>query len=272
MTTISFLSVDTAYKIIADQINIVNWHQPSSSRNNQDPPEFNKPPLSKYKAIVERNIFQTRTNTIAPAEKIVVENIKPTEKNLKLWGTVVGNDPLRAYAIIEKPSIKRRRSSQSLYRHGDTVEGATIKKILREKIILSVNGENEILHIVEPQGRGKFRRASNVSRQSRNRPIRQRRMLRSAQIQKAINNIDTLMSQANIRPHAEGFQISQIKRSSIFRKMGLRNGDVITAADSRPIKTVSDALDIWRNLAGRKKTSLEIKRRGRTRIIDYNIR
>ncbi|MGD9327001.1 MAG: PDZ domain-containing protein, partial [Desulfobacterales bacterium] len=87
-----------------------------------------------------------------------------------------------------------------------------------------------------------------------------------------INNIDTLMSQANIRPHAEGFQISQIKRSSIFRKMGLRNGDVITAADSRPIKTVSDALDIWRNLAGRKKTSLEIKRRGRTRIIDYNIR
>jgi general secretion pathway protein C len=80
------------------------------------------------------------------------------------------------------------------------------------------------------------------------------------------------MSQANIRPHAEGFQISQIKRSSFFRKMGLRNGDVITAADSSPIKTVSDALDIWRNLTGKKKTSLEIKRRGRTRIIDYNIR
>jgi general secretion pathway protein C len=272
ITTISFLSVDTAYKIIGDQLNIVNWHQPTRSRNNQVPPELKKPPLSKYKAIVERDIFQTRTNTVAPTEKIVVENIKPTEKNLKLWGTVVANNPAGAYAIIEEPSTKRRRSNQSLYKHGDMVQGATIKKILREKVILSDNGENEILHIVEPQSRGKFRRSSNVSRQSRNRPVRQRRTLRSAQIQKAINNIDTLMTQANIRPHAEGFQISRIKPSSIFRKMGLRNGDVITAADSRPINTVSDALDIWQHLTGKKKTSLEIKRRGRTRIIDYNIR
>jgi general secretion pathway protein C len=80
------------------------------------------------------------------------------------------------------------------------------------------------------------------------------------------------MSQANIRPHPDGFKITRIKPSSIFRRMGLRNGDIITAANDRTISSVSDAMDIWQNLSAGGKTSLKIKRRGRTRIFDYRIR
>jgi S1-C subfamily serine protease len=54
--------------------------------------------------------------------------------------------------------------------------------------------------------------------------------------------------------------------------MGLRNGGVITAANDRTISSVSDAMDIWQNLSAGGKTSLKIKRRGRTRIFDYRIR
>jgi general secretion pathway protein C len=271
LTAICFLAVDTAYTIIAAQLNTVDRHPPLVSGSNIDQPEFKIPPFSKYKAIVERDIFHTRASSIAPAEKIIVENIRPTEKNLKLWGTVVANDPARAYAIIEEPGKNSRQRTQTLYKHGDVVQGAEIKKILREKIILSVNGENEILHIAKPQS-SRFSRPRSVARRSTNQPIRRRRTLRTSQIQNAISNINTLMSQANIRPHPEGFQISRIRRSSIFRRMGLRNGDIITAADNRPISSVNDALDIVRGLTGGGKTSLKIKRRGRTRIIDYYIR
>ena len=257
ITAISFLSVDTAYKLFAYKLNT---------------PQFQKPPLSKYNAIVERDIFQTNISSDATPEEMTVENIKPTEKNLKLWGTVVGNDPSRAYAIIEEPGKKRRQRNQHLYRHDDIVQGAQIKKILREKVILSVNGNNEILHIVEPQSSGKVRRIRNVSNRQRKQPVRQRRVLRSSQIQKALSNIDTLMSQANIRPHADGFKITRIRPSSIFRRMGLRNGDIITAANNQPIDSVSDAMDIWQDLTAGGETSLKIKRRGRTRIFDYRIR
>jgi general secretion pathway protein C len=275
ITAISFLSVDTAYKLFAYKLNSVVWHQPIISNNSNilNTPQFQKPPLSKYKAIVERDIFQTNTSSDATTpEEMIVENIKPTEKNLKLWGTVVGDDPLRDYAIIEEPGKKRRQRIQHLYRHDDIVQGAQIKKILREKVILSVNGNNEILHIVEPQSSGKVRRIRNVSNRQRKQPVRQRRVLRSSQIQKALSNIDTLMSQANIRPHADGFKITRIRPSSIFRRMGLRNGDIITAANNQPIDSVSDAMDIWQDLTAGGETSLKIKRRGRTRIFDYRIR
>jgi general secretion pathway protein C len=275
VTAISFLSVDTAYKIFAAQLNIGDWHNPPISRNRHslNPPESQTPPLSKYNAIVERNIFQTKKSIDATDEKIIIEKIKATEKNLKLWGTVVGDDPSRAYAIIEEPGTKRRRNNQHLYRHGDIVQNAHIKKILREKVILSVNGNNEILRIVEPQSNSKLRRIRNVPNRQERRPVRQKRYLRSSQIQKAIGNIDSLMSQANIRPHPDGFRITRIRPSSIFRKMGLRNGDIITATNGRPISSVDDAMNIWQDLiAAGGQTSLKINRRGRTRIFDYRIR
>jgi general secretion pathway protein C len=203
---------------------------------------------------------------------MIIENIKATERNLKLWGTVVGNDPLRAYAIIEQPGTNRHQRNQHLYKHGDTVQGANIKKILREKVILSVNGNNEILRIVDPQSSGNVRRIRNVPNRQERRPIRQRKYLRSSQIQKAIGNIDSLMSQANIRPHPDGFRITRIRPSSIFRRMGLRNGDIIMAANNRPIYSVDDAMNIWHDLTAGGQTSLKINRRGRTRIFDYRIR
>ena len=187
-------------------------------------------------------------------------------------GTVVGNDPASAFAIIEESGKNSRRREQLLYKRGDIVQGAEIKKILREKVILSANGQNEILHIVKPQSSSGFSRTRSINNQQRKQPIRQRRILRSSQIQKAMSNIDNLMSQANIRPHSEGFQITQIRPSSIFRRMGLRNGDIITAVDSRPIQSVNDALDIWQDLSARGETSVQLKRRGRKRIIDYRIR
>ena len=248
ITMVIFLSVDTVYKILAASLSPVDQPEPILTKNNVNPVKFHTAPLSAYKVIVDRNIFQTQTEKTAVSEKIAMENIKPTEKNLKLWGTVVGNDPARAYAIIEEPGKGRRQQAQILYKHGDMVQGAEIKMIPREKIILSVNGENEVLRIVKPQSSGRYNRTRTASRPSRTQPIRQRRVLRKSQIQKAVDNIDKLMTQANIRPHPEGFQISRIKPSSIFRRMGLRNGDIITAADNRPINSVQDAMSVWQDL------------------------
>ena len=273
ITAISYLSVDAIYKIFAAQLNPVDWPKPIISINSFNPAEIKTSPLSQYRPIIERDIFQTRTaSSAANVEKIVVADIKQTERDLMLWGTVIGNDPAEAYAIIEEPGVKSRRRKQFLHKTGDVVQGATIKKILREKIILSANGNNEILNIVKPQNSRKITGTRQAYNQRRRQPIRQRRTLRISQIQKSISNIDTQMSQVNFRPHSEGFQITRIRPSSIFRRMGLRNGDIITAVDERAISSVNDALDIWQNLTARGEASLKIKRRGRMRIIDYRIK
>ena len=272
ITAASFLSVDTAYKILAARLTPVESTKFALAQQQPGPVEFKIPPRSRYRAIVERNIFHSKTNSTVPVQKANLENIKTTERNLKLWGTVVGSDPARVYAIIEESGVKSRPKKQALYKRGDIVQGAKIKQILREKVILSANGSDEILRIVKPQSSGRTRSIQRAVNRPANRPIRQRRILRSSQIQKALGDINTVMSQADIRPHAEGFQITRIRPASIFRRLGLRNGDVITAVNDRPIQSVSDAMEIWQDLTARGETSISLKRRGRTRIIDYHVR
>ena len=272
ITAISFLIVDTGYKFFTAQLNPVVRPKSIIAKRRANPPEFKMPPLSQYKAILKRNIFHSSTGSAVAAQTIDVENIKPTERNLKLWGTVVGSDPAGAFAIIEESGVKSSRREQSLYKRGDIVQGAEIKKILREKVILSANGNDEILRIAKPQSSRGIQRTKGAYNQRLNRPIRQRRTLRSSQIQKALGNIDTIMTQANIRPHSEGFQITRIRPASIFRRLGLRNGDIITAVGDRPIRSVNDAMKIWQDLTASGEASISLKRRGRTRIIDYRIR
>jgi len=73
ITAISFLSVDTAYKLFADKLNSVFWHKPIISNNSNilNPLEYQKQPLSKYKAIVERDIFQTNTSSDATTPEVL---------------------------------------------------------------------------------------------------------------------------------------------------------------------------------------------------------
>ena len=103
-------------------------------------------------------------------------------------------------------------------------------------------------------------------------PIRRKRTLRKSQIQAALGDINELQTQARIRPHADGFRITRIRPRSIFRRLGLRNGDIITAVSGRAITSANDAVEIWRELTAGAEASVEIKRRGRMQIIDYRIR
>ena len=103
--------------------------------------------LSHYQAIIERNLFKTKTETGSGPDKLDLETLKPTDLKLNLLGTITG-DKEEAYAVIEDTAEKK----QDLYRIGDTIQNATVKMILREKVVLNVNGKDEILGIEKVSG------------------------------------------------------------------------------------------------------------------------
>jgi len=91
-----------------------------------------------------------------------------------------------------------------------------------------------------------------------------------------LENTDELMRQARMRPHFEdgkpdGLTLSNIKPNSIFRKMGLRNGDVISKVDGEDITAESDALQIFENMQSASTIKLQVKRKGRLKTIDYHM-
>jgi len=101
--------------------------------------------------------------------------------------------------------------------------------------------------------------------------------LQRAQVESAMANVTELMGQAKIRPHFEngqpdGLTLSSVKPRSIFRRMGLRNGDIITGVDGSPIQTVDDALKFYDNLTNASDVTLQLKRRGKEKVIEYSIK
>jgi len=269
-----YLGVSGFYKIITAQVVL---ESPKSNMKKIDIVEREiYRPLLFYKAIIDRNLFKTgmEAGEKKKLNNVNLDEIKPTALNLKLWGTVTG---LSAYAFAVIEDTKSR--TQSLYRTGDTIQNATVKLILREKVVLNVDGRDEILEIEELDGQKKPGLSALPSRSEGDlQPSRAQRItLRRAQIQSAMENVTDLMSQVQIRPHFEngqpdGLTLSSLKPKSIFRQMGLRNGDIITGIDGSPIQTVEDALKFYENLTSASNVAVQMKRRGTEKTIEYNIK
>jgi general secretion pathway protein C len=240
--------------------------------------QYDHPPLSRYDAISRRNLFNTRPDAAAPAQAAInIDNLRETDLKLKLWGTVTGKGR-SAYAVIEDPKTRE----QNLYRIGDTIQDATLKLILRQKVVLSVNDRDEVLGMEEAGAAKKSSPGSPVARRVASPPklpvssYPGQFSLKSDQIENALQNLDQLMEQARIRPHIEegkpsGISITGIKPNTIFRNMRLRNGDIITGVNGTPIESVEDAMKIFGDLSSASEVQLEIKRRGRKRVLNYKI-
>ena len=236
----------------------------------------NSRPLTAYKAILERNLFNTRSDSEPQPGKVDVESLEETKLNLKLWGTVSGSDD-GDYAVIE--DVKARE--QNLYRAGDAIQTATVKEIHREKVVLTVNGKDEVLQMQElVSGKAVSRPGGLPARAaapSSGAVRAQRISLRRSYIEQSMTDVASLMTQVQIQPHMEngvpaGLALSSIKPNSIFRRMGLRNGDIIAGVDGTEITTVDDALKLVDSLKSASTLSVQLKRRGREKNIEYNIR
>jgi general secretion pathway protein C len=237
-------------------------------------------PLSHYEPILARDLFKTLKipQALPDTQALNLENLEQTQLKLKLWGTVSGAEET-AYAVIEDT----QQREQDLYRTGDTIQNATIKMILRAKVVLNVNGKDEVLAMEETQalkgsGPGPVARAMPIPQFHREpTDMEQRISLRREMINEAMQDVSKLATEIAIVPHMEngqpsGLALTNIKPNSIFRQMGLRNGDILMGVDGSEIRTVEDALRLYESLKQAPNVNVQLKRRGEERVINYNIR
>ena len=265
ITAAVYFSVKAFYKLGSVQLDQAHLSQADFKESSSSKIESLRP-LADYDSIIERNLFDTKSGAKRPPEQVVVENLQPTSLNLKLLGTVTGDND-KAFAVIRNSQQKQ----QQRYRIGDTIQNATLKMILREKVILRVNGKDEILEIDKDQTK-KPRRLSSKSATTGSRNITVKR----SRVKSAAKNVNKLMQQARVRPHftngkADGLRLTGIKPNSIFHDMGLKSGDIITSVNGKTIESVEDVLTFYKSLQTSESVNLKLKRRGRLKTIDYNI-
>lgn len=268
-TVCIYIGVDIFYRIVVTtflQVENTEIVYPHSSRNNIT----RKEPLSGFKIISERNLFGSQDK---PDDKKVdmkeLDTLDPTTLKVVLLGTVTG-DKKNICAIIEEQGGKKE---QGIYRVGDSIQNATIKMILRGKVILRVDGRDEILTIQEV----------STSKKKGPRPSRAVRRRSStidvdrSEMESSLENINDLLSKVRIRPHfsngkPNGLSVVHVEEGSIFSSLGLERGDIVKGVNGKNISGPDDLIELYNNLKEGSNVSLEMLRNGESKTLTYRFR
>jgi len=234
-----------------------------------------------YDVIMERNLFNTVNASAGkpPAPEVDIAALKQTDLNLKLWGTASTEDGKSgtARAVIEAPTSRE----QHLFRVGDTIAHARIAEILRNSVVLEIQGRKEKLTLEEAMSGLENRLLPDpkipeapvtTARTAPGRKI----PLHHSQINDAFNNVGQLMQEVKIKPYyqdgkAAGFIVAEIAPESIVRGLGMKDGDIVTSINGRQIKTADDAISFYDSLKAGDQISIQLVRRGRPQTLEFTV-
>lgn len=287
ITMLVFFSVKLFYQVVSAQILDVPYMDLSMASEgvSAEPPDIaaalKRTDFVAYQPILQRDLFKTKpAQAQVKVDAIDLDKLKQTQLNLKLWGTII-RESEQSYAVIEET----RNRKQGLFRVGDTVENASIKMILRKKVVLTVGGKDEIL--LMDSDKAKSSRTSRQETPQREMPepyeegllpvdVEDTVSLDRERINEALQNINQLMSQVKVRPHFQdgrpnGLLLSHIQQNSIFSEMGLQNGDIVKGVNGNMIESVDDALKFYENLRASPSVELQIQRQGEEMNLSYQI-
>ena len=271
---LSFLAVDIFYGIVLTRFQHVNIRE-EKTRKAPTKKALETATLGDFNVIAERNIFGSSGKPVEKGPEMEkepkvddIEKLEPTSLKIVLVGTV--NGPRQnSFAVIEETAKKQ----QGLYKTGDTVLNATIRRILRGKVVLRVGEKDEILEMTQNDIKsGKGDRASqSASGEGYTITIGQK------DLQDSINNINQLLTEVRIRPNMsggkpDGLALTYMKQGSIFTKLGLKKGDIITGLNGKPINSPEDAFAFYKSLETGSDLSLSVRRNGKQEVINYQFR
>lgn len=227
--------------------------------------------IDQNKIILTRNLFNVEVDgkkgllLKSETEDKEPENLEATTLKLILWGTVTGDSFF--YAVIEDKSNRQ----QSLYQVGDSVQGAKVKRIFRNKVILFYQGKNQVLEMQTDDETPLKSKVSTKSKLAPRIPVEKNIAEQSTDIP------DEIMKQIKFRPNftegePDGLMVYGIRPNSVFRQIGMRNGDIIKDINGMPILSTEDVSEFFTEIEGAEKAKLIIFRRGKVQELFYEIK
>ena len=275
LAVVLYIGVDIFYGAVRSELTRVrndeySVQQPSEVKRER------KAPLAAFNVIAERNLFGSvdKASESGKEEEMEAEEIdaiEPTSLKIVLLGTVAGDEE-DAYAVIEETEKKK----QGLFRTGDSIQIAVIKKIMRGRVILKVGDKHEMLTMEDAGDERKDAKGGKAKGSASPGGARTVTVKRDT-LRRSLNNINELLTQVRVRPHftdgqSDGLAISQIRPNSIFSRLGLKDGDVVKGVNGRDIKGPDDILEFYNKLKTGSGMSLQMQRGGEPKTINYEFK
>jgi general secretion pathway protein C len=98
-----------------------------------------------------------------------------------------------------------------------------------------------------------------------------------ASIDTVLSNLNVLSTDARVVPDFKngtqrGFKLFSIKPNSVYSKIGLKNGDVLSRINGYDLSSPDKILEVYGKLKDSEQITVELLRRGKPKKLDYSIR
>lgn len=266
--SIAYVCVTTGYTNLIPQENSDMGDVSFGIEKKKTSPREDRLDRNFANVIIRRNLFnaaiEEEKNQPKEEKKEAkpVEELEPTTLKLVLWGTVTGDG--NSYAVIEDKQVRR----QSLYSAGDMVQGAKIREILRNRVVLTFQGKDQLLEIQEDS-----KKASKFGSTAPRMPMEQVPAKKlTDQLPEALSSI---MRQIKFRPHfsggeQDGVMVYGIRPNSVFREIGLRNGDIVQGVNGRSVSSTEDMYGLLNDFQSLEGIDITLLRRGKETNLSYS--
>jgi general secretion pathway protein C len=238
-------------------------------------------------AFMTRNMFCSECTPAVTVADTNPNDIQNTTLPLVLLATNVGSTPEQSYATI----INTENERQGSFGVGDPVPGAT--------------GKVTEIHYkyIEFQNAGHIERLVLAGQSAPPTPVAKVETKPESDgddLQSAIDNgikkiddntyeidkalVDKVLANpmgvakgARVVPAVQngkpnGFKLYAIRPSSVYAKLGLTNGDTLSAINGMELTTADKALEVYTKLREATSLEVEIQRRGKPMTLKYSIR
>lgn len=241
-----------------------------------------------YDLILKRNIFGG-TNSTTSGSSLQSKNdssAPETSLNIELLGTYLNYDG-DSIAVIKNLDNEKVRGYS---------DGQIIDVITNESVKLL--GVDNCKVLIDRRAKGTetveckrdFNLAKSNSSQSRNSSTRNSSSFKTSKSDSGIKQVNenefqierkmldelledptSILNQARVVPQKDGLRFFGIRRSSIFFKIGLRNGDIVHKINEVELNDVQNALGIFGSLKDQSQFSVDFTRRGKKHSYAYNV-
>ncbi len=194
---------------------------------------------------------------------------------LSLLGTITGPSWFSRAYIKSTRSKDPKEKSGKAYKRGETINGAKLVLIRRDRVKMIYQGQAEWLYLY-PKKQKKKPKPNAPNQMQSSRTIK-RVMTRGDLQKKVFGNLNNIMKGIAIMPHFQGgkmngYRIKKIHPSNVLYSLGARSGDIVKAVNGHQIDDIKKVLKLWERVQKENNIRVDILRRGSIISYDFNIR
>jgi general secretion pathway protein C len=240
-------------------------------------------PKADYDEILRRNMFNVEGTIPDPFDQGQLDcfaQARPSTQPIQILGTIVMSDERYSVALIQEEGAAQKTA----VRKDDFFSGDKLQamKVERNRLCFQVRATQDMEFVEIPSssqdmglgGPSLTSGTEGITPVSENQFV-----VNQSFLEKNLLNLNEILQTARAIPYVDpssgkfkGFLIQSIDPSSPFKKLGVNQGDVLTAVNDIVLDNAGKGLEAFQKLRNSPKVSLQVLRGGQPVSMSYDIK